>query len=137
MPRSRPGSSGESRRPRIDATQAEETTDLLLALQEGGADVIELGVPFTDPMADGATIQVCNEVALKQGVGLERCLSFVRDARADGLTTPVVLMGYYNPFRARAGRAGPASAGRPRGGFAATPRAGDVESPTCLARGRI
>jgi len=79
---------------------AEETTDLLLALQEGGADVIELGVPFTDPMADGATIQVCNEVALKQGVGLERCLSFVRDARADGLTTPVVLMGYYNPFRA-------------------------------------
>ena len=66
-------------------------------------------------MADGATIQVCNEVALKQGVGLERCLSFVRDARADGLTTPVVLMGYYNPFRARAGRAGPASAGRAQG----------------------
>ena len=47
--------------------------DLLLALEKGGADVIELGVPFTDPMADGATIQVCNEVALQQGVGLTQC----------------------------------------------------------------
>jgi len=77
-----------------------ETVDLLLALQRGGADVIELGVPFTDPMADGATIQTCNEVSLRQGVGLPMCLNFVREARALGLTAPVVLMGYYNPFRA-------------------------------------
>jgi len=78
----------------------EETVDLLLALEKGGADVIELGVPFTDPMADGATIQVCNEVALQQGVGLLQSLDMVKQARASGLETPVVLMGYYNPFRA-------------------------------------
>ena len=78
----------------------EETVDLLLALEKGGADVIELGVPFTDPMADGATIQVCNEVALQQGVGLTQCLDYVKKARESGLETPVILMGYYNPFRA-------------------------------------
>ena len=77
-----------------------ETVDLMLSLEAGGTDVIELGVPFTDPMADGATIQVCNEVALKQGVGLEQCLAYVKQAREQGLTAPVVLMGYYNPFRA-------------------------------------
>lgn len=77
-----------------------ETVDLMLSLEAGGTDVIELGVPFTDPMADGATIQVCNEVALKQGVGLEKCIAYVKQARERGLTAPVVLMGYYNPFRA-------------------------------------
>jgi tryptophan synthase len=77
-----------------------ETVDLLLALERGGTDIIELGVPFTDPMADGATIQTCNEVSLRQGVGLPMCLKFVREARALGLTAPVVLMGYYNPFYA-------------------------------------
>ena len=77
-----------------------ETVDLMLSLEAGGTDVIELGVPFTDPMADGATIQTCNEVALKQGVGLRECLAFVKEAREQGLTAPVVLMGYYNPFRA-------------------------------------
>jgi len=77
-----------------------ETPALMLAMQSGGADVIELGVPFTDPMADGATIQVCNEIALKQGFGLKRCLETVAEARKLGLTVPVILMGYYNPFRA-------------------------------------
>ena len=62
--------------------------------------MIELGVPFTDPMADGATIQVCNEVALQQGVGLTQCLDYVKKAGESGLETPVILMGYYNPFRA-------------------------------------
>ena len=51
-------------------------------------------------MADGATIQVCNEVALQQGVGLTQCLDYVKKARESGLETPVILMGYYNPFRA-------------------------------------
>lgn len=78
----------------------EETVDLLSALEAGGCDLIELGVPFTDPMADGATIQHCNEIALQQGVGLAECLGTVRKARATGLEVPVVLMGYYNPFRA-------------------------------------
>ena len=75
-----------------------DAVDLLLALQEGGTDVIELGVPFSDPQADGATIQATNEVALKYNTGILECLEFVREARKRGLTKPVVLMGYYNPF---------------------------------------
>jgi len=77
-----------------------ETVDLLLAMQAGGADVLELGVPFTDPQADGATIQKANEVALSHGVSLAKCIELVAQARAKGLTVPVVLMGYYNPFLA-------------------------------------
>lgn len=80
----------------------EATVPLLLGLQDGGADVIELGVPFTDPMADGATIQRANEVALSHAppVSLADCINFVKEARAAGLTVPVVLMGYYNPLLA-------------------------------------
>lgn len=78
-----------------------ETVPILLAMQEGGADVIELGVPFTDPLADGATIQHANQVALQQGVSLARCFEFIRQAREKGLTVPVLLMGYYNPILAR------------------------------------
>jgi tryptophan synthase len=80
----------------------EATVPLMLGLQDGGADVIELGVPFTDPMADGATIQRTNEVALAHSppVSLADCIAFVAAARAAGLTTPVVLMGYYNPLLA-------------------------------------
>ena len=77
-----------------------ETPDLMLALETGGCDVVELGVPFTDPMADGATIQYCNEKALAQGVELTDCLAAVKTARDKGLKAPVVLMGYFNPFRA-------------------------------------
>jgi len=80
----------------------DQTVETLLAMQEGGTDVIELGVPFTDPLADGATIQKANEVALAGGspVSLHDCLGFVKAAVAKGLTTPVILMGYYNPFLA-------------------------------------
>ncbi|CAN0389126.1 unnamed protein product, partial [Scytosiphon promiscuus] len=78
----------------------EDTVDLLLALQEGGADVIELGVPFSDPQADGPTIQATNEVALKNNVTVTDCLNYVREARTKGLTTPVVLMSYLNPLLA-------------------------------------
>mmetsp|Transcript_6595 Transcript_6595/g.9239 ORF Transcript_6595/g.9239 Transcript_6595/m.9239 type:complete len:762 (+) Transcript_6595:21-2306(+) len=78
----------------------EETAPLMVAMEKGGADIIELGVPFTDPMADGATIQQCNEMALEQGVGLNDCIKTVHNARELGLEAPVVLMGYYNPFRA-------------------------------------
>ena len=77
-----------------------ETVDLLLAMQAGGADVLELGVPFTDPQADGTTIQKANEGALKFEVTLKNCIEIVTVARAKGLTVPVVLMGYYNPFMA-------------------------------------
>ena len=77
-----------------------DTVPLLLALEEGDVDVIEIGVPFSDPMADGATIQHANHVALAGGIAYSDCLEIVREARAAGLTAPVVFMGYYNPLLA-------------------------------------
>lgn len=73
----------------------DDTVPLLLALQNGGADVIELGVPFTDPQADGTTIQKASQVALENKIKLPDCLKYIKDARAQGLTIPVVLMGAY------------------------------------------
>ena len=78
----------------------EDTVDILLGLQAGGADIIELGVPFSDPQADGPVIQESDKIALEQGVDYGACLEYVRQARARGLTAPVVLMGYYNPLLA-------------------------------------
>lgn len=75
----------------------EESPDILLAMEAGGADIIELGVPFTDPIADGPTIQKSNVISLNNGVTTSKCLQFVRDARKKGLKAPVLLMGYYNP----------------------------------------
>jgi tryptophan synthase alpha chain len=66
-------------------------------MAEAGADVIELGVPFSDPMADGPVIQRAGERALKQGIGLRKVLGFVREFRARNTATPLVLMGYANP----------------------------------------
>jgi tryptophan synthase alpha chain len=73
------------------------TVDLLVAMAEAGADVIELGVPFSDPMADGPVIQRAGERALKHGIGLRQVLDYVRAFRARNATTPLVLMGYANP----------------------------------------
>jgi tryptophan synthase alpha chain len=73
---------------------------LMHALVAAGADVIELGVPFSDPMADGPVIQRASDRALRHGVGLDRVLAFVREFRAADQTTPVVLMGYANPIEA-------------------------------------
>jgi tryptophan synthase len=68
-------------------------------MQDGGASVIELGIPYTDPQADGATIQHTNQVAIAGGTSeIPQCLEMVKKARGMGLTIPVVLMGYYNPF---------------------------------------
>ncbi|KAF2866167.1 tryptophan synthase-like protein [Massariosphaeria phaeospora] len=77
---------------------AEDTADIMLGMEAGGADLIELGMPFTDPIADGPTIQKSNTQALKNGVTTEGCLQMVRDARKRGLKAPVLLMGYYNPL---------------------------------------
>ncbi|KZV84250.1 bifunctional tryptophan synthase TRP1 [Exidia glandulosa HHB12029] len=77
-----------------------DTVDLLLAMQAGGADIIELGVPFSDPIADGPAIQESNTIALQNNVDYTLCLKMLRDARAKGLKTPVLLMGYYNPLLA-------------------------------------
>jgi len=71
---------------------------LLKALPEAGADIIELGVCFTDPMADGPTIQAAGLRALASGQTLERTLDMVAAFRLENQTTPIVLMGYYNPF---------------------------------------
>jgi tryptophan synthase alpha chain len=73
---------------------------LMRALAEGGADIIELGVPFSDPMADGPTIQRASERALAQGMSLRKVLDIVRAFRAGNGDTPVVLMGYANPIEA-------------------------------------
>jgi tryptophan synthase alpha chain len=79
---------------------AEFTVPLMHALVQAGVDVIELGVPFSDPMADGPTIQRSSERALKQGVGLKHVINMVADFRKTNDRTPVVLMGYANPIEA-------------------------------------
>ena len=76
------------------------TVPLMHALVEAGADVIELGVPFSDPMADGPTIQRASERALKHGVALHDVLDMVAQFRVKDVSTPVVLMGYGNPIEA-------------------------------------
>jgi tryptophan synthase alpha chain len=75
----------------------EATVEIMLALAEGGADIIELGVPFSDPMADGPVIAQAAERALARGIGTLQVLDFVRGFRRCNATTPVVLMGYANP----------------------------------------
>lgn len=79
----------------------EDTVPILLACEAGGADVIEIGMPFTDPLADGATIQHANQIAIENGSTLQGCFDIVREARAQGLKAPVVFMGYYNPLLSR------------------------------------
>lgn len=76
------------------------TVPLMHSLVEAGADIIELGVPFSDPMADGPTIQRASERALLKGVSLRQVLGMVANFRADNNETPVVLMGYANPIEA-------------------------------------
>jgi len=76
------------------------TVPLMHALTEAGADVIEVGVPFSDPMADGPVIQRSGERALKHHVGLDQVVGFVAEFRKTNAATPVVLMGYANPIEA-------------------------------------
>lgn len=74
------------------------TLPLLHAAVEAGADLIELGVPFSDPVADGPTIQKASQVALANGVTLRACLDTVAQARRSGIRVPLVLMSYFNPL---------------------------------------
>jgi len=76
---------------------ADVTPELMHAMVAGGADVIELGVPFSDPSADGPVIQKAGDKALAQGVGMVQVLDMVRSFRTQNTATPVVLMGYANP----------------------------------------
>jgi tryptophan synthase len=92
-----------------------DTVGLLKAMQDGGSDIIELGrpppssslketeslmagLPFTDPLADGPTIQEANDVALANGMNIPKSLAIVKEARNSGVTVPIILMGYYNPL---------------------------------------
>jgi len=72
--------------------------DLLSRLPAAGADVIELGMPFSDPMADGPAIQAASQRALKSGATLKGTLGMVRDFRVEDSQTPIILMGYFNPI---------------------------------------
>jgi tryptophan synthase alpha chain len=81
--------------PSLDAT-----LEIVPALVEGGADLIELGVPFSDPLAEGPTVQRSSFKALENGVTAALCLDILRKLREGGLEAPVVLMGYFNPVLA-------------------------------------
>ncbi len=76
----------------------ETSLDIIKALPKAGADIIEIGMPFTDPMADGPAIQAAGLRALKAGMTLKKTLAMVRAFRKEDATTPLVLMGYYNPI---------------------------------------
>ncbi|WP_295049390.1 tryptophan synthase subunit alpha [uncultured Paracoccus sp.] len=79
------------------------TVQIMRGLPGAGADIIELGMPFTDPMADGPTIQAAGQRALAAGGSVTQTLAILREFRKSDDTTPVVLMGYYNPIYARRG----------------------------------
>lgn len=74
--------------------------DILRALARAGADVLEVGVPFSDPLADGPVIQRANQIALDRGISVEKCLELTRRIRAAGVTIPLMAMGYMNPILA-------------------------------------
>jgi len=78
----------------------EISVDVIEALARGGADLIEVGLPFSDPLADGPVIQQATQIALQQGMTVARALEAVRELRRREVTTPLVLMGYYNPMLA-------------------------------------
>ena len=77
---------------------ADASAEIMLTMASAGADVIELGVPFSDPMADGPVIQKAGERALSRGIGMPQVLEAVRRFREANATTPLVLMGYANPI---------------------------------------
>ena len=79
----------------------ETSLKLVKGLPGAGVDIIELGLPFTDPMADGSTIQLAGQRALEGGMTLDKTLQIARELRKDDNTTPIVMMGYYNPIYSR------------------------------------
>jgi tryptophan synthase alpha chain len=75
----------------------ERSEEIIIGLVEGGADLIEIGIPFSDPIADGSAVQRTGQIALEQGTRLTDVLDIVRRLRARGVTVPLLLMGYLNP----------------------------------------
>ena len=80
--------------------EPDATPGLVRALVEGGADAVELGIPFSDPMADGVSIQRASYKALQAGMTTARCLAIVRELRQGGVVIPLIVMTYYNPILA-------------------------------------
>jgi len=80
--------------------QRDSYRQLIPALLEGGFDLMEIGVPFSDPLADGPTIQRASTTALSNGTTLRDCIDAVRNLRAEGIAAPLVFMSYYNPILA-------------------------------------
>lgn len=78
----------------------EASLEAVLGMAEAGVDGFEIGMPFSDPLADGPTIQAATQVALENGVTVRKCLDAVRDLRARGVRQPMLLMGYLNPVLA-------------------------------------
>src|ERR1043166_7670487 len=76
---------------------AEQSTELILAAAESGADIIELGMPFSDPLADGATVQHAGQIALEGGMTIKGCMQVASQVAAHS-TVPLIFMGYYNPI---------------------------------------
>lgn len=72
--------------------------EIIRSLVDAGADLIEIGVPFSDPLADGVAVQGTGQIALDNGTTPADCIQLVRDLRSDGVTVPLLLMGYYNPI---------------------------------------
>jgi tryptophan synthase alpha chain len=78
---------------------AEQSARIIVAAAEGGADIIELGMPFSDPLADGATVQHAGQIALERGMSVKGCMEVARQVSAQ-TTAPLIFMGYYNPILA-------------------------------------
>lgn len=78
--------------PEVDATLT-----VLQSLQDSGVDLVEIGMPYSDPVADGETIQASNQQALEQGMSVEKLLGQLSSIRENGITLPIILMGYLNP----------------------------------------
>ena len=76
----------------------ESSLKLITNLPDNGADFIEVGMPFSDPMADGPSIQLSSQRALKSGMNIKKCLSIIKIFRENNILTPIILMGYYNPI---------------------------------------
>ena len=79
---------------------AETSLDVIVAMSEAGADAFEIGLSFSDPLADGPVIQHATQVALEQGITVKRSLEMLAELRARGVTQPFLVMGYYNPMLA-------------------------------------